>query len=67
MNTEEEQLHDLYVRSYERAYWQIIREYQEGATRIDTIAKLIGIGMSLEQAREEVNSREGENGNDNGC
>ena len=63
----EEQLHDLYVRSYESAYWQIIREYQEGASCLDTITKLIGIGMSLEQARQEVNSREGENGNDSGC
>lgn len=66
MNLEQEH-HELHVRSFEAAYWQIINEYQNGASRLDTIAKLIGIGYSLEQAREEINLREGENGNDNGC
>jgi hypothetical protein len=66
MNIESE-THDIYVRSFEAQYWQIIKEYQAGASRTDTIAKLIGLGYSLEQAREEVNLREGENGNDNGC
>lgn len=65
--TLEQENHELHVRSFESAYWQIIREYQRGASRLDTIAKLIGIGYSLEQAREEINQREGENGNDNGC
>jgi hypothetical protein len=63
----EQENHDLYVRSVEARYWQIIREHLEGASRIETIAKLIDIGYSLEQAREEMNQREGENGNDNGC
>lgn len=63
----ERRLHDITAEAHNSMYMQIIAEYQRGASRWDTIKALIGLGMSLDAAMEDINLREGENGNDNGC
>jgi hypothetical protein len=63
----EKQLHDAFVDAHNIMYMQIIREYQTGVSRWETISRLMALGMSLDDAREDLNLREGENGNDNGC
>jgi hypothetical protein len=46
--------HDLWVDAHNRLYMQIISDY-------------MALGMSLDNAQEDLNLREGENGNGNGC
>jgi hypothetical protein len=65
MNPETE--HDLYVDAHNRMYMQIISDYKAGVPRWETIHRLMALGMSFDNAQEDLNLREGENGNDNGC
>ena len=63
---EEDWFHD-FADAHNRQYMQIIRDYQAGVPRWETINRLMKLGMSLDNAMEDLNLREGENGNDNGC
>jgi hypothetical protein len=59
--------HDLWVDAHNRMYMQIISDYRAGTPRWETIRRLFELGMSLENAQEDLNLRDGENGNDNSC